>query len=1103
MTKVKKTYRKNILRELAASKSRFVSLFGIILLGVMMLSGLLSIAPDMRRAGQSYYVRQNVFDIRVASTLGLSEGDIAAIAATEGVEAAMPVRSVDCEGTYRGGNTLAVRVQELPACPEIETKENMNRLTLASGRMPAETGECVVQVLDAGAKGELRLGDTVTLTGAEDAKAQTLTVVGFVKDPLYFSNQTESTTAGNGSLGMAIYVPQGELTMDYYSSCYIKVEDAAGLDNYSDEYRAAVGAVAARLEDISAARSAQRRGELIADAEARLADARAAFTEQEAEARRQFAEAEARIADAEAQLADAKARLEQGEAEYADGARQLAAQKAALPDTMESGAAQLLEAEAQVLDFESRLAEIKQLVSLKQVADPLLGYAEDILDNARSALEEAEPEDENYIELRDLLARAEALYDSTYSRLADYQAQLDAGKAEMYAQGLISAPDLSNDALVTEAEAALREMKLQVMQGQLALSTGSASAWTAFDEAEAQLADARARLDEGWTEYNDGTARLEASKTEYETRKADAEAQLADARSQINDAEEQVDDIAAGEWYVLDRGSVLCMVFFEQNADRIESIARIFPVFFFLVAALVASTTMTRMVEENRTQMGTLKALGYSDREITAKYLVYGIAAGLLGCAGGMALGFFGLPSVIWYAYATVFDLPTFELVVYPGLVALSIAISAGIIGLATLTACRVSLRERPAALLLPRAPAAGKRIFLERIGPLWRRMSFSQKTTARNIFRYKKRFYMTVLGVAGCTALLLIGFGLQDSIVAIIDRQYTELDHADLTVSLSSDKALRVEGGLAELLDSREEVESWGAFYTRTVSLYNADGSELSATLVAPEDERKLSEYFTLRTMQSGETIPFGRGSVVLSEKTAELLGVGVGDGIWVQASDGSRVELTLTGVTENYLGAYLFVTEEALGSLVSDPSWNTVYAETSCGADSERSALRALVLGCNYVSSASFSSEAAGIYDSTIDCINYVVLLIILCAAALAAVVLYNLISVNIGERKKELATIKVLGFYDREVYRYIFREIELLSALGAALGLAVGAPMHQFMIRTVEAEQMMFIRRLEPTSYLYSAALTLLFTLAVCRFMRGQVRRISMVESMKAPE
>ena len=362
----------------------------------------------------------------------------------------------------------------------------------------------------------------------------------------------------------------------------------------------------------------------------------------------------------------------------------------------------------------------------------------------------------------------------------------------------------------------------------------------------------------------------------------------------------------------------------------------------------------------------------------------------------------------------------------------------------------------------------------------------------------------MSVLGVAGCTALLLIGFGLQDSIVEIVARQYGSVQQADLAISLSSDKALDEGSSLTDTLAARDEVESWGAFYTRTVSVYAdaAGAGELSVTLVAAEEPQKLTEYFRLESAL-GRELPFIDGSVVLTQKTAELLGAAAGDSIWVQGTDGSRVQLTLTGVTENYLGAYLYVTQNTLARLVADSAPNTVYVRTSCADDTQRQTLSTVLLGCNYVSSTAFTADSAAMYDSTITCINYVVVLIIACAAALAAVVLYNLISVNIGERKKELATIKVLGFFDKEVYRYIFREIELLSVIGAAVGLAIGVPLHQFVIRTVESEQMMFIRMLEPTSFLYSVALTLLFTVAVCRAMRRQVRSISMVESMKAPE
>lgn len=1087
---VLKSYRKNILREMKDNLSRMVSLFGIVALGVMMLTGLMSFAPSMRIAGQKYYMQQNVFDLRVLSTLGLSEEDIAAIAAVDGVEAVQPVKYQDVEAQWQGqSETAVVRLQQLPADPGADTAENMNRLVLLSGRMPEAPDECVVHVMGYG--DPVEPGTVLTLPeDTEHVSRKQFTVVGTVQDPQHFSTDKESSTAGDGQLDDIVFLPEGSLTMDYYTACYLKVENAGLYDNYSDEYQATVDDTAARVKAISGAQCTARRAELIEDASAELADARAEYNDKKAEADRQFAEAEQQLADAQAQLDSAKAQLDAGEAE-------LAASKKALPDTMQGGADELVSGEQQLLEFEDQLQQIEMLVNLKKVADPLLGYAETALHNAQKALDEAEPADEEYTDLRDALQKAQDAYDNISGQLNGYQAQLDEGKRQMYAQGLISSPSLSNEQLVTEAKAALRQMKVKLLQGQLQLTTGTATAYTQFDAA-------RTRLDEGWQEYRDGVQQLADSRAEYESRKAEAEQQLADGLAQLNDAEEQVSQIKSGEWYVLDRGSTMSFVTFEQYADRMDAIARVFPVFFFLVAALVATTTMTRMVDENRLQMGTLKALGYSNASIAGKYLFYALTASVLGSMAGMVVGFLVFPSIIWYAYQLIFSLPTFTLRFYPGMAAASMAISAAVIGLATWSACRSSLKEKSAALLLPRAPVAGKRIFLEYITPLWKRMSFSQKTTARNLFRYKKRFFMTVLGVAGCTALLLIGFGLQDSLLPIVTKQSTELSHNDLTVTLSDPAAFTVEKGLTDALEGGQ-VENWAAVYSKSVTIYNADGESAGVSVVGAQTDSQLSRYVTFRTRQGHKAIPFEKDSVVLTEKTALNLGVEPGDSIWVENPDGERVEMTLTGVTENYMFTRLYVSNAQLQTLLDtqDIPWNTVYAQTRCDSAADRNTMRETLLACNYVTGASFTEDATSMFDNLIVSLNSVVVLIIVCAAALAAVVLYNLISVNLAERKKELATIKVLGFYDKEVYRYIFREIDLLALMGSCVGLLLGIPLHQFIIRTVEMDQLMFIRTIAPHSYLLSVALTMIFTLAVCFVMRRHVKKISMVESMKAPE
>ena len=872
---VQKSYRKNILREMKSSISRVVSLFGIVALGVMMLTGLMCIAPDMRTAAQKYYVQQNVFDLRVLSTLGLSQSDINAIAAVDGVDAVQAVKYQDVEGHWTGDEqTTVARLYQLPADPQADTPENMNRLVLLSGRMPEAAGECVVHVMGHGSPVEL--GTQLILPEeTEGVSGQVFTVVGTVQDPLHFSSDSESSTVGDGQLDCILFVPEGTLIADYYTMCYIKAENAGLYDNYSDEYQAAVDAVAEKLKAIQSVQCTARREELMDTANDKLTEARAEYDSQKAEAERQFAEAEEKLADAQQQLDAAKVQLEAGE-------KELAAQKAALPDTMQSGADKLVSSEAQVLEFEEQLQQIELLVNLKKVADPLLTYA----------------------------------------------------------------------------EAALR------------------------------------------------------------------------------------------------------------NAE---------------------------------------KALGYSNLSIAGKYLFYALLATILGSIVGMVVGFVVFPIIIWNAYQLVFTLPTFTLHFYPGMAAASVGISAAVIGFATWYACRSSLAEKTAALLLPRAPVAGKRILMERITPLWQRMSFSQKTTARNLFRYKKRFFMTVLGVAGCTALLLIGFGIQDSLLPIVTKQSTELTHNDMSITLSDPKALTMEQGLAEELDGNSAVQNWGAVYTKSTTIYNAEGESASVSIVAAAKDSDLTRYVTFRTRKGHKAISFDSGSVILTEKTAENLGLHTGDTFWVENAEGTRVELTLTGITENYMFTRLYLPRAQLESLLgtAEIPWNTVYGQTTCTDTAGYNALRTDLLDCNYVSSISFTEDTTELFDNLIVSLGYVVVLIIICAAALAAVVLYNLISVNLGERKKELATIKVLGFYDQEVYRYIFREIELLALIGSGVGLALGVPLHKFIILTVEMDQLMFIRTIAPRSYLLAVALTMVFTVVVCFAMRRHVRRISMVESMKAPE
>ena len=1100
----KKTYRKNILREVKTTRSRFLSIFGIILLGVCMLTGLMSVKPDMAAAGNLYFEQSNLTDLRVMSTLGLTQADIDAIRNVEGVAQVQPAKTIDCEVTNQLGDTLVMRAHSLPPDNTGTEEGDINRLIVKEGRLPQRPGEIAVQAL--GFLEGVQLNDVITLKDEQDLVEKEFTIVGVVQSPMNFSIDSETSTAGDGSLDFVAYMPDSAFDMDILTVCYLKVEGTAGLDAYSDEYDAVVDPVREKLEAIAPGRVALRRDEIVTEAQAELDDAKAEYLEKKKEADDKLAEAEAEINKGQRQLDDARLHLKSGESQYEKGRAELAAQRGKLPETLHEGASQILVSNESIMELEGNLEQLRLAVYMLEVAQPMQESAKTVLDFAGEQLEElknnpdADPE---------ALARAEEAYQKALenhaaiqAQIDSYQAQLNAVKQQLSAQGLVSGADISNLELLNQTTEALRKMKSALLAGQMEITI----AYGELERAEQLLQDSRIQLDKGWQEYNEGSMELEQGRKEFAEQKADALKQLQDAEDQINDAQAQIDDITAGEWYVLDRDQIVCFATFEQNIDRIGDIARVFPVFFFLVAALVALTTMTRMVEENRQQIGTFKALGYSEASITGKYLIYGLTASLSGALVGMVLGFIGFPTVIWIAYSIMFQVPTFHVIFYPWLIVVSLVASVSVVTLATLNACHATLAEKPASLMLPKAPPAGKRIILERITPLWKRLSFSHKVTARNLLRYKKRFFMTVLGVAGCTALVLIGFGLQDSIMEIIDVQYSELTHYDMTVSFSNEKALTETRGLWETMENSEHIQDMGVAYTKNVTVYNTDGGESTTTLTVAHENLPLPDYMTLQTRRGHDPISYGGSSVILTEKTAENLGLSVGDSLLLKNASGEKVPLEITGINENYLSSHLLLGRDAYQKLMgTQPEWNTILAKTDLAeydSAAEDEVVKTL-LSKNYVTTVFMSEDQSATFGNVIGCINYVVLLVIFCAAALAALVLYNLININIAERKKELATIKVLGFYEGEVNRYIFREIYILSLIGAVVGLAIGVPLHQFIIRTVEIDQMMFIRSIAPSSYLMSIALTMLFTFLVSTVMRRLVNHISMVESMKAPE
>lgn len=1190
-----------MLRTMKGTFSRFIAIAAIVALGVGLLSGLMAMPIDMRTTIDEYFDRQNMHDLRIVSPLGLTDDDVAAIAAVDGVDEVMPAYMTDMFVDAGEKKNIVTRIHSLPT-GQIEEKEPenyLNRLDVVEGRLPIQRNECVLvegNVIDG--TGPLSVGNTLTIAATNGDVSGTLAdtefkIVGIVRTSYYFSVDRESATIGDGTVALKMYVGEESFSQEAYSEIFATVAGAQALDSASDEYQAAVDAVADRVEAVSGVRCTARYNEVKTDTEQKLADARQELEDAKAEAAEKLSDAEEQLDEGRAELEDAQAQLDSAKNQIASGEKELQANKESLPGTLTqkqqelaAGQAALIDAKAQIEENEALLNDKKQeladakaqLAAAKQLVETLeptvaegearlpelaaalpalreaaaaaqetydaAAAAADLsgkqaayeaaqsrantaqserdaaqveLDTANAALNAAQaeysaaqtavaPAKAALDTANAQLASAQAAYDTSSAALAAARTQLDTAKAQIteaepqIAEGEKQLADGQQQ--LAAAKKQVLEAEKQIASGETALSLAPGLAQLQLELAQSKLDSAKAQYEDGLAQLEDGKAELEDGEAEYEKQKKDVEQQLADAEAEIADGEQKLAELEVPEWMILDRTSHVSASSYLSNVDKLEAITTVFPIFFFLVAALVALTTMTRMVEEERLQIGTLKALGYKRGQIMFKYLFYAWVATLVGGAAGLAFGFTVIPIVIWNAYGTMYTIPGFRCLFHASLAVLGVGAALLCTSAATLNACGQTLKEWAAQLLLPKAPKAGKRIFLERITPVWKRMKFTHKVTARNLFRYKKRFFMTVIGVAGCTALLVTGFGLKDSISDIVSKQFGKVFTYDFLVTLSKESALK-DAGFQALMDAPEQVTSYLPVQQERISL-DVDGQSYDVYLFVPEDEARLDNFIDLHERKSGAAVPLTDDGVVITEKFSDEAGLSPGDTLTLENGEGREGTFTVTGVAENYVENYVYMTpsvyEDAYGSALE---YNSVLGILPDDAQDVDEAFSTSLLEVDGVAGLTQMSSMRSSLDDTIASINYVVYVIILCAGMLAFVVLYNLMNINITERTKEIATIKVLGFFEREVEAYVYRESNVLTVIGMLLGLVGGIFLHMFIMRTVEVDMVMFGRDIKPLSFVLSAVLTVVFSLLVNLGMKRKLRNISMVESMKAPE
>ena len=1127
---------RDALREVKGTFSRFFSIFAIMALGVGFFAGVQATGRDMRLTADDYFDSHRLMDAHVISDLGLSEGDVDAIREIPGVSGVLPSYFTDVIALSQ--DNFLVRVHSLPQLSQ-DSPDALNQPRLIEGRLPESPGECLADSVIQEMYG-FGIGRSITLASGKSDEdiSETLVrnsfeIVGIVESPMYIDmTKRGNTTIGNGSLDAFLLIPEENFVLDCYTDIFMTYAPATEAAVYTSAYDEASQALIAALEELELTRAPARLKEIQEEAQREIDDAQRELDDGILEMEEKLAEAEQKIADAEQKLLDGEEEYRQGLSDYEreigkaqqelddaraqldDGYEQLREARQELEDGQEEldkGKSALRQAEAGYLLLEENLVLMSD--RLGQIPDALPGFdagvpADQIpgLQQLVAALNEnfsdADGQSLGFgellvvpVEIPNPVPGGEPIIMECVTPDSK-QAVLDA--LEGYRQGVALQLEEAR-AEIADAEEYLAWGRKEFQENRRLLEKAKEEYEEGLAEFEQEKAKAEQELADAQQKIADGRVELEDGKAEYEEKKADAEAQVADARQKLDDARQELADLELPEWIIQNREDYLpAYGNFGDDAHRIDNVAAVFPVFFLAVAALVCLTTMTRMVEEQRVQIGTCKALGYSGAAIVSKFLAYAVTASLLGSLLGLVVGFRLFPTVIYNAYCILYDMPPamapFHTVTGFWACLAAVACSA----LVTVAACGSELRETPAQLMRPKAPKAGRRVLLERIPILWNRLSFIQKVTVRNLFRYKKRVLMTVTGIAGCTALMLTGFGLNDAITDIVRNQYVDIFRYDLMILYDSDT--QDPGEIRQAVAGSEGISAFVEQSIQSMTAMGENGKQLDVNVTALSDPAAIGSFITLRDRISHDPVEIQPDGAVVTEMLATLLELSPGDSLSLRDPDGSEHRLIVSGIAENYSAHFLYVTPEYYRQVFGEaPEYNCFLANLT--DPSLENAVAEELLKLEDVLAVSPTSVIKAEFGNISDNFKFVVVVLIVSAGLLAFVVLYNLTNINITERIREIATLKVLGFFDGEVSAYIYRENIALTVLGTAAGLFLGLALTKFVVVTAEIDDIMFGRNVYPLSYGIAAALTLVFAMLVNLAMIPRLRRISMVESMKS--
>ena len=1079
---MKKALLKNSVKEIKNTYKRFISILLMAFLGVGFFAGLRATSPDMLKTIDNYYKEQNVYDIQILSTLGLTSNDVEEISKIENVE--------KISKSYETDGKIDIDNKEI--ITKFITIENVNKPILLNGNMPQNQDECLVEESFLTTNNK-KIGDTITVdiedTQNDDGekikylKTNELKIVGTVKSPLFIARDRGTSKLGSGKINYYIYISENNINAsDIYTSIYVTVKNAKKYETSSKEYEDYIEEVKENIEQIKEKQEKERHDTLVAKAQEKLNDA-----EEEYNSKKQ--DGQTKIDDASKEIEDGKKKIEEAESE-------LKQNREKADNEFKNAENKLAKAKKEIENNEKTLSDKEQEANTQ--IENLKGQKNQLQDNLNQINQTLVDTQEQYNLILNALKNA-SLPEEQRNQYELQKAQLEAGintlneNKEKVQNGIKQIDDGIEEGTkeIQNAKNQIEQAKNELSKQEKTLSNKKKTTYNKIEKAEKEIADKKQELQDGEEELN-------KNKQEFET-------QIKDAEKKLSDAKEKISEIENPKWYILDRNSNSGYVSFIQDTKSIDNISKVFPVVFFIVATLISLTSMTRMVEEQRGQIGTLKALGYNKLQIMMKYIIYAGIATIVGSVLGMCVGFVILPEIIWMMYGMMYQMTDKILISFNwkyggiGLILISICI----IG-ATIYTTLKELVSTPSVLMRPKAPKGGNRVIMEKIPFIWKRLNFSHKVTVRNIFRYKKRFFMTIIGILGCTALILTGFGVKDSVKQIIPNQFENVFMYDMQISLKESLTEEERQEFKNKLAQNNEIKKAVSIYMTSETAVNGENEE-NVQIIVPENQEELDGIINIKDIKNKkQTVKLTENEICLTDKAAQLLGVKAGDTLTLKDADENDVNIKISNVVENYVSHYVYMTKETYKKLYNkDFKANVVFIQNVKLNDEEQDKLAKEIMNMSEVSGIVNMTSTMKSIDDMMNLLNYVVIVLIVSAGLLAFVVLYNLANVNISERIRELATIKVLGFYDKEVYDYIARETVILTIIGIALGLVGGYFLNYYLMGTCEINMLRFSKTIKPISYVYASLITIVFTLIVNIATYFALKKIDMIESLKSVE